>query len=233
MVGRPLPGRWGRSCAGSLRGAGGGRDGERARRRHRDPEPGRQRGVAVLEQLPIRVDALGTGRQGGRPQVAVVVLADAQDAQARRPSPIASSPRRRRRGPSGRRWRATRLPRREPRRTRPPSRPEWASRRASAADRRGGSTRSGRPRGRPPPRRPGLAHRRGHLRGVRAGRRGEAADPGAAHRTVQVSPPPSSFAMSPAPWRATASRICASISSSCVGRGTFRITPIGTGNSGQ
>ena len=39
--------------------------------------------------------------------------------------------------------------------------------------------------------------------------------------------------MSPAPWRLIASRIWASISSSWVGRGTLRMTPIGTGNSGQ
>ena len=53
------------------------------------------------------------------------------------------------------------------------------------------------------------------------------------HSTVQVSPERSTLARSPGPCRAIASRTWASTSSSWVGRGTFRMTPIGTGNSGQ
>ena len=49
----------------------------------------------------------------------------------------------------------------------------------------------------------------------------------------QVSPPASVFARSPWPSRRIASSICPWSRASCVVRGTLRMTPIGTGNSGQ
>ena len=197
-----------------------------ARRRHRDPQPGRQRGVAVLEELAVGDDALGAGRASRGAQVLVVVLADAEDAE-----PGGGGPRGGVDPVVGTGGQVDDGPGRARRRRAPPRRPRVPTRIGVAPSVRSCPTRR-------------VAQMRSSARTITispaAGRRGASAArapgwraPRPAHRTVQVSLPPRRSASSPCPCFAIASRICASTSSSCVGRGTLRMTPIGTGNSGQ
>ena len=179
--------------------------------------------MAVLEQRAVGEDRVGTRVQGGPPRRAVVVLSDTQDPEpgrSRQPhgrDPVI--------GPGGEVHDGVCRP---------------AGRRSGgqvAAD-------GGRKGARGPdadrvrPERPELADEPGGPDEI-VGEDEDAKDarralvPRHGHWTVQVSPERSSLARSPGPCLAIASRICASTSSSWVGRGTFRITPIGTGNSGQ